>query len=88
MTETKTDVVLLIERVRRGTTNRDVLAVCDLLERALVVSTRRDVVTTKTDVVSTQCGGELCVRRRAAKSRSMKRWRAKPKKRINPLDAD
>ncbi len=96
MTETKTDVVLLIERVRRNMPlNRDVLAICELLERALVVSTRRDVVSTLGDVVSTrepavvstQCQCAPCIVRRAAKAATMRRLRAKQKpKRINPLD--
>ena len=92
MTETKTDVVLLIDRVRRNTTNLDVIAVCDLLERA-VASTQRSVASTNGDVVSTRKPAvastcEHCDRRRATKARAQKKWRAKPKKRINPLDAD
>lgn len=72
---TKTETIALIERVRRAMPlNRDVMALADLLERA-VVSTQRNVVTTIEPVVSTKCAGELCVRRRAAKSRSMQRWR-------------
>ena len=90
---TKTDVVLLVERVRRAMPlNRDVMAVCDLLERAVastpkpVASTNGDVASTRKLAVASTC--EHCERRRATKARAQKKWRAKPKKRINPLDAD
>jgi predicted transcriptional regulator len=83
MAETKTDVVLLIAAIRREQPrNTKVMEAMDLLERA-VVTTRKPVVstvvTTDDAVVTTQCSGELCVRRRAAKSKAMKRWRSKRK---------
>jgi hypothetical protein len=89
MAETKTDAVQLIARIRRAMPlNRDVMDAMDLLERA-VVSTRRAVVTTDgsvvSTVVSTKCQCVLCVRRRAAKSRTMKAWRSR-RKTIDPMD--
>ena len=92
MTEpsTKTEVVLLLERVRRAMPlNRDVMAVCDLLERAVVstvASTSRPVASTREATVASTC--ERCNEARAVKARAQRRWRANHAgKRINPLDA-
>jgi hypothetical protein len=80
---TKTEVIGLIERVRRAMPlNRDVMAVCDLLERSLlalkanVASTSEPVASTRRPAVaSTDC--DDCRRRRASKAKAQGRWRSK-----------
>jgi predicted GIY-YIG superfamily endonuclease len=52
------------------------------------VNGRVDATMPVDTTVATTAGCAECDRRRAAKTKAMKRWRAKPRKRINPLDAE
>ncbi len=89
---TKTDAVLLIERIRRAMPlNRDVMEAMDLLERAVastqkpVASTNEPVASTRRPAVaSTDC--EDCRRRRSVKAKAQGRWRAKAKRKVDPME--
>jgi hypothetical protein len=75
-----TEVIKLVERVKRGSRQPEVLRLCDIV-LGLVGKTRVEPVRAEVAKRGSAAGCPVCAARREAKALSMQRWRGKGGKR-------